>query len=371
MPDLSEHDGATRISLNLERDRYDVIVGEGLLEKLPELLAEADPGAFRKRAVLVTDSTVGPLYADAVSGPLRAAGIEVFEITVPAGEASKSMEVVTDVCRQMLRAGLDRKSFLIALGGGVVGDLAGFAASIFQRGIPFVQIPTTVVAQVDSSVGGKTGVNTPEGKNLVGAFHQPRLVVADVTTLQSLPDREYNEGFGEIIKHAAIRDPALLSRVEALGTRRENLVPLIARNVAIKAAVVEEDERETAGVRALLNFGHTVGHGIENAAGYGRFLHGEAISLGLVAAVRLSVACSSLTEKEGARIIAALRSFDLPTSLPGDLSRHDIVEAIGRDKKFEEGKVRFVLLRSLGDAFVSQTVPPRAIEDVVLTLYAP
>ncbi|MCB1063832.1 MAG: 3-dehydroquinate synthase [Verrucomicrobiae bacterium] len=369
MPEISEDDGVTRISLTLDQDRYDVIVGEAILANLPTHLAEV--GGFRKRAVLVTDSNVGPLYADAVTKPLRAAGYEIFEITVPAGEASKSMEVATDVCRQMLRAGFDRKSFLIALGGGVVGDLAGFVAAIFQRGIPFVQMPTTVVAQVDSSVGGKTGVNTPEGKNLLGAFHQPRLVLADVATLQSLPDREYNEGFAEVIKHAAIRDASLLSLLERVGTRRENLVPLIARNVAIKAAIVEEDERETTGVRALLNFGHTVGHGIENAAGYGRMLHGEAISLGLVAAVRLSVAYSHLNQKIADRLIAVLKQFELPTSLPSDLSRHDIVEAMARDKKFEEGAVRFVLLKSLGDAFVSADVPITAVEDAVLTLYGP
>ena len=367
MPDLSEYDGIKRITLSLDNDRYDVVVGDGILSQLPDLLEES--GGFRKRAALVTDSNVGPLYADAVAGPLRDAGYEIVEIVVPAGEASKSMEMVTDVCRRMLRAGLDRKSFLIALGGGVVGDLAGFAAAIFQRGIPFVQIPTTVVAQVDSSVGGKTGVNTPEGKNLLGSFHQPRLVVADVATLQSLPDREYNEGFAEVIKHAAIRDSGLLSHVEDLGTRREKLVPLIARNVAIKAAVVEEDERETTGVRALLNFGHTLGHGIESAGGYGNFLHGEAISLGLVAAARLSVCYGGLSQRESDRIIAALRAFHLPTHLETGLSRHDILEAMSRDKKFEEGQVRFVLLRRIGDAFVSSEVPMTAIEDALLTLY--
>ena len=369
MPELSEIDGITRIALSLERDRYDVLVGDGILDRLPAMLAEA--GCFRRRIAIVTDSNVGPLYAQILIDPLREAGCEIVEITVPAGEASKSMETVTEVSRQMLRSGLDRKSLLIALGGGVVGDLAGFAAAIFQRGIPFVQIPTTVVAQVDSSVGGKTGVNTPEGKNLLGAFHQPALVVADVDTLRSLPDREYNEGFAEIIKHAAIRDPGLLSIVESLGTRRERLIPLIARNVAIKAAIVEEDERETAGLRALLNFGHTIGHGIENAAGYGEMLHGEAISLGLVAAVRLSVAYGTLKSADADRIIAVLKQFALPTALPRGLSRSAIIEALGRDKKFEEGQVRFVLLSRIGDAFVSPEVPLAAIEDAVLTLYAP
>ncbi|MCB1088391.1 MAG: iron-containing alcohol dehydrogenase, partial [Verrucomicrobiae bacterium] len=193
MPEISELNGITRVALSLEQDRYDVLVGDGILSQIPHLLEDA--GVFRRRIAVVTDSNVEPLYGQAVIDPLRQAGCEIVEITVPAGEASKSMETVTEVSRQMLRSGLDRKSLLIALGGGVVGDLAGFAAAIFQRGIDFVQIPTTVVAQVDSSVGGKTGVNTPEGKNLLGSFHQPRLVIADVATLRSLPDREYNEGF--------------------------------------------------------------------------------------------------------------------------------------------------------------------------------
>lgn len=368
MPELFEQDGTQVVALDLPRESYQVVVGEDLFPELPARLEEI--GGFGKRAVLVSDSNVAPLYANQVEAPLREAGYRIDRIVVPAGEASKSMECVTDICRQMLQVGLDRKSFLIALGGGVIGDLAGFAAAIFQRGIPVVQIPTTVVAQVDSSVGGKTGVNTPEGKNLVGAFHQPRLVLADVATLQSLPDREYNEGFAEVIKHAAIRDRSLLSRVETLGTRREELVPMIARNVAIKAAVVEADEKETAGVRALLNFGHTIGHGIENAAGYGEMLHGEAISLGLVAACRLSVTYAGLSEADADRIVAALRQFALPTSLRPDLKRGDILEALKRDKKFEDGQIRFVLLDSLGDAHVSSKVSLSAIEDTVMSLYA-
>jgi 3-dehydroquinate synthase len=287
---------------------------------------------------------------------------------VPAGEASKSMTQVTEVCREMLRAGLDRKSFLVALGGGVVGDLAGFAAAIFQRGIPCVQIPTTIVSQVDSSVGGKTGVNTPEGKNLLGAFHQPQLVIADVATLDSLPEREFNEGFAEIIKHAAIRDASLLDLVEAKTSIREHLVELVARNVAIKAAVVEVDERETTGTRALLNFGHTIGHGIEAAGGYGRFLHGEAISLGLVAETRLSVEKSTLDSGAGDRILAALTTYGLPTTLAADVPDNAILSAMGRDKKFEAGQIRFVLLKSLGEAFVSDAVTQRELETTLAGL---
>jgi 3-dehydroquinate synthase len=310
---------------------------------------------------------VGPLYAETVRTSLENAGIRTVLITVPAGEASKNMEQVTEVCREMLRAGLDRKSFLVALGGGVVGDLAGFAASIFQRGIPCVQIPTTIVSQVDSSVGGKTGVNTPEGKNLLGAFHQPQLVLADTETLATLHEREFNEGFAEIIKHAAIRDASLLGLVEDRAAVREHLVTLVARNVAIKAAVVEEDERETTGTRALLNFGHTLGHGIEAAGGYGRFLHGEAISLGLVAATRLSVEKSGLSPAAGERILHALEAYELPTVLADDIPDEAILAAMGRDKKFEAGQIRFVLLKSLGEAYVSDAVSQ---EDLLRALAA-
>ncbi len=279
------------------------------------------------------------------------------------------MQQITDICRRMLQAELDRHSFLIALGGGVVGDAAGFAAAIFQRGIPVVQIPTTVVAQVDSSVGGKTGVNTPEGKNLIGAFHQPDLVFADVSTLGTLPEREYNEGFAEIIKHAAIRDASLLDLVEKIGREKTQLTELITRNVAIKAAIVEEDERETTGTRALLNFGHTIGHGIEAAAGYGKMLHGEAISLGLVAAIRLSQKYSSLSNTEAQRLIAALELLRLPTQLDPGIDRKTVLQTLRLDKKFVDGQIRFVLLKSLGNAFVSKEVSFTDIETALNDLY--
>lgn len=369
MPTISG-ESPIRVRVELANSPYTVLVGENLLDRTAELTREHWPAipSGGGRAALVTDSTVGPLHAGPVETSLRDAGIETVRIIVPAGEASKSMERATEICRGMLRAGLDRKSFLVALGGGVVGDLAGFAAAIFQRGIPCVQIPTTVVSLVDSSVGGKTGVNTPEGKNLLGAFHQPAFVLADTGTLDTLPEREFNEGVAEIIKHGAIRDPELLALCEDPAAMRENLPALVARNVAIKAAIVEEDERETSGTRALLNFGHTIGHGIEAAGGYGRFLHGEAISLGLVAAARLSTRLAGLPEADRDRIVACLRAHGLPVRLPADLSREDIVAAMARDKKFEAGKIRFVLLRALGDAFVSDQVTPEHIEEEIEAL---
>lgn len=351
MPDI-EPGNPSRISLTLKNDRYDVLVGRSILEQIGEHVGQE----FGKRAALVTDSNVGPLYGAKVKASLEEAGIEVVEIMVPAGEASKSMDEATRICREMLQAGLDRKSFLVALGGGVIGDLAGFAAAIFQRGIPCVQIPTTVVSQVDSSVGGKTGVNTPEGKNLVGAFHQPQLVLADVDTLESLPDREFNEGCAEVIKHGAIRDRELLEAMLRPHEINEKLVEMIQTNVMIKAAVVEEDEKEISGTRALLNFGHTIGHGIEAAGGYGRFLHGEAISLGLVAATRLSVEKSGLDEGDANGIINCLNAWALPIKLDHDIDKASILQAMSRDKKFQEGQIRFVLLRAIGDAFVSDEI---------------
>ncbi|MDF1859682.1 MAG: 3-dehydroquinate synthase [Verrucomicrobiales bacterium] len=366
MPTISEGDPTT-IALQLKNDHYTVLVGSGLIQKTAGWIGGKTSIQSRK-AVIVTDSNVGPLYAATVRKSLEEAGIDCLVITVPAGEASKNMEQVTDICREMLRAGLDRKSFLVALGGGVVGDLAGFAAAIFQRGIPCVQIPTTIVSQVDSSVGGKTGVNTPEGKNLVGAFHQPKLVLADVDTLGTLEEREFNEGFAEIIKHAAIRDASLLDLVEDRDRIREHLVELVSRNVAIKAAVVEEDERETTGTRALLNFGHTLGHGIEAAGGYGRFLHGEAISLGLVAAARLSVEHSTLTREESDRIIECLEQYGLPIQLADDISNEAILNAMQRDKKFEAGAIRFVLLDTLGSAFVSPDISSNDLEEALQAL---
>lgn len=356
-----------RIELELGDRSYPVIVGSGLLAQAGALSRGFAATGGRKVA-LVTDSHVAPLHADTVRRSLAEAGYEVDSIVVPAGEASKSMDQVTRVCRELHRAGLDRGSFVAALGGGVIGDLAGFCAAIFNRGIPFVQLPTTVVSLVDSSVGGKTGVNLPEGKNLLGAFHQPAGVIGDVATLATLPPRAYREGFAEIIKHGAIRDRSMLGN---LGTFRDSLHgidALILRNVAIKARIVKEDERETNGTRALLNFGHTIGHGIESAAG-GALLHGEAISLGIKAALGLSVAKAGLPRADAELVIDLLRAFDLPLSLDARFSADQILEKLARDKKFIDGAIRFVLLRGLGDAFVSSDVTREEIAREVSRLF--
>ncbi len=355
------------VTVSLPSAPYEVKIASGLLAASGTEARTLFPAA--KACALVTDSNVGPLYGGTVAAALQEAGFAVTEITVPAGEPAKCFAEVESINRQMIRAGLGRQSFLVALGGGVVGDLAGFAASIFYRGIPFIQIPTTVVSLVDSSVGGKTGINTPEGKNLVGSFHQPKLVLADPVVLESLPDREFNEGFAEIIKHAAIRDATKLPDIAAAATRpRRELSDLIAWNVAIKAAIVTEDEFETKGLRALLNFGHTIGHAIESCAGYGELFHGEAISLGLRAALLLSERHAGLDPAESAHVLDLLKLYRLPLVLSPALTEERLFEKMARDKKFEQGAIRFVLVPRLGDAIVSKTITPGDIAEAIAHL---
>ncbi len=355
------------VPVSLPNTPYEVKIAPGLLATIGAEARSLFPAA--RACALVTDAKVGPLYAETVKNSLRDAGFESTVITVPAGEPSKCFAEVESINRQMIRAGLGRQSFLVALGGGVIGDLAGFAASIFYRGIPFIQIPTTIVSLVDSSVGGKTGINTPEGKNLVGTFHQPKLVLADPAVLETLPDREFNEGFAEIIKHAAIRDAAMLPEIAAAATQpRRELSDLIARNVAIKAAIVTEDEFETKGLRALLNFGHTIGHAIESCAGYGEFFHGEAISLGLRAALFLSERHAGLTSDESKQILDLLKLYQLPLILAPHLTDAQLLEKMARDKKFDQGAIRFVLVPKLGEAHVSKQITLTDIADSIAHL---
>lgn len=347
------------ISVPLPGHAYDVHVGSGLLAQAGVIAA-----SVRKptKCAILADSNTSPLYAGALADSLTRAGFTPTVIEVPAGETSKSLAQAEFCCDEMIRAGLDRHSSLFALGGGVIGDLGGFVASIFFRGIPYFQIPTTIVAQVDSSVGGKTGVNSRLGKNLIGAFHQPAAVIADSATLATLPDREFNEGFAEVVKHAVIRDAAMLDLLPP--DRQGDLTGLIARNVRIKAKIVVADEKETLGLRALLNFGHTIGHAIENVAGYGRYLHGEAISLGTAAALWLSVRQAGLPEAEMAAVVEKLRAFHLPVTLT-DLDGSEILAAMATDKKFENGAIRFVLTPKLGEAFVANDVSRESIAAAV------
>ena len=355
-----------RVSVSLAGRQYESIVGREILPRTGEIVREVLPPS---RCALITDSHVAPLYADVVTRSLEEVGFKATVITIAAGEKSKSMRSAEAVCDRMIEAGLDRGAFVVALGGGVIGDLAGFVASIYYRGIPHVQIPTTVVAQVDSAIGGKTGVNAREGKNLIGSFHQPVQVITDPAVLLTLPKREFNEGIAEIIKHAVIRDAAMLDDLPQ--SIASDLAALIARNQQIKAQIVSEDEFEKLGLRALLNFGHTIGHAIENAAGYGRYLHGEAVSLGISAALDLSVEKAGLPFDQAKKVRAALSAFDLPLQLPQEVSSEALMDALRRDKKFDAGSVRFVLTRSLGSAFVSKEITEDDVRRVIRNLKAP
>jgi 3-dehydroquinate synthase len=356
--------GMPTVHVDLAERSYDVIVEAGILRQAGDLLKLA--GLDGRRAAVISDETVARLHADPLVGALEAAGFQPTLHSVPAGEASKSLGHAEELCRGMIRAGHDRKSVVVALGGGVVGDLAGLVAAIFYRGIPFVQVPTTIVAQVDSSVGGKTGVNVAEGKNLLGAFHQPRLVIVDPATLRTLPDREFHEGFAEAIKHAAIRDAAMLDELAALDpANRDVPAALIARNIAIKARVVEADEHETRGIRALLNFGHTIGHGIEASVPYGEMLHGEAIALGIKAALFLSERHAGLAPQATATIIGLLERFHLPLVLPESIATDTVMQKLARDKKFAGGAIRFVVLDAPGSARVVDSITSDDLRDAI------
>lgn len=341
---------------------YPVIVENGILKKAAEFLEKQ--GLAHLRPAIISDETVASYHAQALIDSFGENKPTLH--TVPAGEASKSLTHAENLCREMIRAGHDRRSLIIALGGGVVGDLAGFVASIFYRGIPFVQIPTSIVSQVDSSVGGKTGVNVAEGKNLLGAFHQPKLVLVDPETLATLPPREFHEGFAEAIKHAAIRDAEMLPDLLAIDPdKREVPADLLARNIAIKARIVEADEYETEDIRALLNFGHTIGHGIEASLPYGEMLHGEAIALGIRAALYISEKHSGLAPQDSEKILALLRHFHLPLVLPDTIPTAIVLEKLARDKKFKSGKIRFVTLSAIGQAQVIETVTSADLEEAI------
>ncbi len=362
------------VSLSLGARSYDVHVANGNLDSVGFAASRL---RLAGKAALITDSNVCPLYGERVRQSLEDAGYSVSTHVFDAGEAQKNLSTVEQLVGEMVDSGHDRTSFVVALGGGVVGDMAGFIASIYYRGIPFIQVPTTIMAQVDSSVGGKTAVDIPAGKNLIGAFYQPRAVVVDPMTLISLPDRVLREGMAEMVKHAAIRDPRMLIPLReladeiALGFRLntlERLPQLIAENIAIKARIVEEDERETAGVRAFLNFGHTIGHGIEAALPYGTLLHGEAVSLGMRAALFLSRRYAGLSSGDERELLDTLQALELPLTLPEGVDIDTALARTASDKKFAAGAIRFVLLRRLGEPVISEAVTAMDLRDALEAL---
>ena len=348
-----------RLHVALAERPYDVLIQYDAWERAGREIAKRTGAS---QVALVTVPQVGRRYAAKLTRSLRAAGLRVHRFEVPDGDGSKNLAQVAKLYDAFLDKGMDRSSAVVALGGGVVGDLAGFAAASFLRGIPFVQVPTSLLAMVDASIGGKTGVNLEQGKNLVGAFHQPKLVWIDPSTLRSLPKRQVTAGMAELIKHAAILDAKFFKRLEQcidsfMDLDPAVLVPVLERGCAIKVEVVVADEFE-AGSRALLNFGHTLAHAVEKLSGYGNVLHGEAVAMGMVFAARRSEELGLAPAGTRERLEALIRRTGLPTALP-EFPRKAYLSAIRVDKKARDGRVRFVALRGIGN---SETVPLTAAE---------
>jgi len=354
------------VNVSLGSRSYPIQIGTGLLARLGKECARLNAGT---RCAIITDTNVGRRYAKLAFNSLVKAGFEPTLVIVPAGETAKSLRTVQSCYDQLAAQRLERKSFIVALGGGVVGDLAGFVAATYLRGIGFVQVPTTLLAQVDSSVGGKVGVNLKSGKNLVGAFYQPRLVLCDLDTLKTLPERELRAGLAEVIKYGIIYDSQLFARLERdlpklLKRNPAALEAVIARCCEIKADVVSQDETES-GLRAILNFGHTIGHAIENSSGYGKYLHGEAISIGQVAAAKLS-ALTGLAGEDAERIRVLFENAGLPTKIQlNPAKREKLFAAMRLDKKVSGGEIKFVLAKRLGKVVWGQKVPQSLIEQVM------
>ncbi|MGQ9497218.1 MAG: 3-dehydroquinate synthase [Desulfotomaculales bacterium] len=357
----------SEVTVNLGGRSYPILVGTGLLAQLGELL-RAGFGALR--VMVITNPTVRNLYGTAVENSLRRAGWDTVWAQMPDGEEHKTLATVETLYDLALDHELDRACPVVALGGGVVGDTAGFFAATYQRGVPFVQVPTTLLAQVDASVGGKVGVNHPRGKNMIGAFYQPRLVVADLDTLATLPLREIRVGLAEIIKYGVIRDAAFFAWLEEnlerlLRLEREALAHAVATSCRIKAGVVEEDETE-AGLRQILNYGHTVGHALEALTDYRVYHHGEAVAIGMAVAARLAVAMGLLAHDQAVRIISLIRRAGLPSEMPREFSVDELVKAMRLDKKARGGGHTFVLPEAIGSVRIVPRVDVDMIKSVLL-----
>jgi 3-dehydroquinate synthase len=345
---------------------YDILIGDDLIDQAGEKLKAMFPG---RRFGIVTDTNVAEAQLPRLIASLGAAGLDHSTIIVPFGEATKNYAHLEEVVEGILAAKLERGDLIIALGGGVIGDLAGFAASITRRGMDFVQIPTSLLAQVDSSVGGKTGINSPRGKNLVGAFHQPKLVLADLSALNTLPERQFAAGYAEVVKYGLIDDEEFFFWLEAnqgdIAAAGPSRAEAIARACAAKTRFVLEDEKET-GVRALLNLGHTFGHALEATTGFSdRLLHGEGVAIGMVLAHAFSAKLGLAPSQDTGRVIGHLKKAGLPTSLseiPGELaSTEALMTAIGQDKKVSRGALTFILTRGIGKSFIEKNVDPAAV----------
>ncbi len=359
-----------RVAVKLSQNAYDVVIGDGLLSRAGALIAPVLP---QPRCVIITDEAVAPLHLATLQNSLSEVGIRHAAVVVPPGEASKSVQTWQKLVETLLAQKVDRHTTIIALGGGVIGDLAGFVAASTLRGLPFIQIPTTLLAQVDSSVGGKTGINSPHGKNLIGAFHQPNMVIADSSVLGSLPARERRAGYAEIVKAGLIADAAFYEWCEAhagamLAGDASLQAEAVERAVRFKAQVVGDDERETKpnNGRALLNLGHTFAHALEAETGYGQgILHGEAVATGLVLATHLSAQLGLCAQEDTSRVAAHLHSVGLPTQIAGLPAEH-LLAHMKQDKKVRDGRLHFVLTRGTGQAFTSSDVPEDAVRATLL-----
>ncbi len=367
---LNEYTPPRRVTVQLSQSRYEVLIGSHLLQRAGALIAPVLP---QPRCVIVTDETVAALHLVTLQNSLTEVGVSHAAIVVAPGEASKSLQTWADVVDKLLAQKVDRHTTIIALGGGVVGDLAGFAAASTLRGLPFIQIPTTLLAQVNSSVGGKTGINSPHGKNLIGAFHQPNMVLADTSVLGTLPPRERRSGYAEIVKAGLIADSSFYEWCEThaplmLNEDSPYLAEAVERAVKFKAQVVGDDERETKpnDGRALLNLGHTFAHALEAETGYGKgLLHGEAVAVGLVLATHLSASLDHCPQEDTGRIAAHLQSVGLPTQIAG-LPVERLLSHMKQDKKMRGGRLHFVLTRGIGQAFTSNDVPEEAVRATML-----
>jgi 3-dehydroquinate synthase len=358
--------------VTLKHTSYPIWLGNGLWNVLPDLLNKRGVTPDRK-LMLITDERVAPLYGNRVKRVLEEAGFRVGLSVVPAGEKSKNLREWERLLGDCFQFGLDRKSVILALGGGVVGDLAGFVAATYMRGIAFVQLPTTLLAH-DSSVGGKVGVNHAYGKNSIGAFHQPLFVAFDVEALRTLPERELRSGMAEVVKHALIRDEAFVNwlerhSAEIIRLEPETVTEMLARSCAVKAEIVSRDERE-AGLRALLNYGHTIGHALEAVSGYGTWAHGEAVAVGMAGAARLSTVVLESQPDLVERTEGLLRRFGLPLSIPANITVEELVAAMRRDKKAHGGQIAFVLSRRVGEAELVRGISEEAVRAVLKELGA-
>ncbi len=354
------------VHINLDDRSYDIRIQSGILTGCGKLIAESTTA---RRCMLITNEVVKQWYLEPTLESLKSAGFTVTPYILPDGEEVKSLKYLELIYHAMLDAHLDRHCCVVALGGGVVGDLAGFAAATFMRGIEFIQIPTTLLAQVDSSVGGKTGINLREGKNLVGAFYQPKLVVIDPDVLSTLEQRQLRAGFAEVIKYGIIYDADFFAYLETHVGRIFKLDPaciahIIALSCTIKARVVEQDERES-GLRAILNFGHTVGHAIEAITGYGRFVHGEAVAIGMAVAGSLAVEVLGFEPFSVKRLVALMKKSGLPCTVPSDISTNEIIDYMGRDKKVKDNVIRFVLPDEIGRVKIVKDVSVEAMSKAI------